>query len=238
VTLDLARRRALLTAALAVALLDTQGKPEPPEQTMIKKWLDNWQGLGHVVTGMNRQGYMLSLTNVDVSTWRATFSSAPMLASDGFGTGATPWRAVQEAAWTAGEKRCGLIGCRLTRRQRRTTRYALAQAQRGMTNFKTCSFQGVAHGMRTLSGTTHTLRPIAHPTCEAVPAWRARHPTPPDPCVQRSMGCRAPPTTETLRWREGYSLPALPRIGSPPHALAVTVVSSAVHVTPALPVWQ
>jgi hypothetical protein len=48
--------RAVLTAALGFALLHTQGKAEPPEQTMIKKWLDNWQGVGQVVTGMNRQG--------------------------------------------------------------------------------------------------------------------------------------------------------------------------------------
>jgi hypothetical protein len=64
---DLACRRALRTAALGFVLLDTQGKPEPPEQTMIKKWLDNWQGLGHVVTGMNRQGFRLHLTNVEGS---------------------------------------------------------------------------------------------------------------------------------------------------------------------------
>ena len=48
---------------------------------------------------MNRQGFMLHLSNVDASTWRATFSRSPMLSSDGFGTGATAWRAVQVAAW-------------------------------------------------------------------------------------------------------------------------------------------
>src|SRR5213083_3017652 len=50
---------------------------------------------------MNRQGYMLHLSNVDASTWWATFGREPMLSSDGFGTGATPWRAVQVAAWEA-----------------------------------------------------------------------------------------------------------------------------------------
>ena len=50
---------------------------------------------------MTRQGYLLSLTNVAVSTWRAAFSSAPLLAEDGFGAGATPWQAVQVAAWEA-----------------------------------------------------------------------------------------------------------------------------------------
>ena len=44
---------------------------------------------------------MLHLSNVDTSTWRASFSRELMFSSDGFGTGATPWRAVQEAAWNA-----------------------------------------------------------------------------------------------------------------------------------------
>ena len=52
-----------------------------------------------MVTGMNRQGFMLHLSNVDASTWRATFSHEPMLSAEGFGAGATPWRAVQVAAW-------------------------------------------------------------------------------------------------------------------------------------------
>jgi hypothetical protein len=80
---DLARRRALLTAALGFALLDTRGQPAPPQVQTVRTWLDNWTGLGHVVTGMNRQGYRLHLTNVDESVWRATFSSAPQLAAEG-----------------------------------------------------------------------------------------------------------------------------------------------------------
>ena len=100
-TPDVTRRRALLTAALGFALLDTRGKPTPAEVQMVRRWLDNWTGLGHVVTGMQRQGYRLSLTDVDGEIWRATFGRAPLLSSDGFGTGTTPWRAVQEAAWDA-----------------------------------------------------------------------------------------------------------------------------------------
>jgi hypothetical protein len=76
-------RRSLLTAALGFALLDTRGKPAPPEVQTVRSWLDN---------------YMLNLSNVDASTWRASFSSAPMLSADGFGSGPTPWRAVQVAA--------------------------------------------------------------------------------------------------------------------------------------------
>ena len=104
---DLARRCSLLTAALGFVLVDTRGKPAPPEVQTVRTWLDNWRGVGDVVTGMNRQGFMLHLSNVDTSTWRATFSSAPMLSSDGFGTGTTPWRAVQVAAWEALEKTSG-----------------------------------------------------------------------------------------------------------------------------------
>ena len=51
------------------------GKPAPAEVQPVRTWLDNWQGVGHVVTGMNRQGFRLHLTNVDDSVWRATFSN-------------------------------------------------------------------------------------------------------------------------------------------------------------------
>ena len=98
-TPDLTRRRSLLTAALGFALMDTRGKPAPPEVQTVWQWLDTWRGLGDVVTGMNHQGFMLHLSNVDASTWRARFLGAPMLSSERFGTGATPWRAVQVAAW-------------------------------------------------------------------------------------------------------------------------------------------
>jgi len=98
---DLAHRRALLTAALGFALLRTRAGSAPPETGMLRRWLDTRRGLGDVVTGMNRQGFMLHLSNVDASTWRASFDRAPLLSSDGVGTGSTPWRAVQVAAWEA-----------------------------------------------------------------------------------------------------------------------------------------
>src|SRR5713101_943302 len=97
----LARRRALLTTALAAALLDTRGCPEPPEQTMVRQWLDTWTGLGLVVTGMARQGFRLHLTNIEPGMWRATFTGGAMFGAEGFGTAPTPWRAVQRAAWEA-----------------------------------------------------------------------------------------------------------------------------------------
>lgn len=85
VTPDLARRRALLIAALGFALLRTRDGAALPETEMLRRWLDSWRGVGDVVTGMNRQGYMLHLSNVDAATWRATFSREVMLSSDGFG---------------------------------------------------------------------------------------------------------------------------------------------------------
>jgi len=50
---------------------------------------------------MERQGFRLSLTNVEPGIWRATFSSHPMLSAEGFGAAPTPWGAVQAAAWAA-----------------------------------------------------------------------------------------------------------------------------------------
>jgi hypothetical protein len=47
-------RRSFLTAVLGFALLRTRDGSAPPEIEALRKWLDNWQGVGHVVTGMNR----------------------------------------------------------------------------------------------------------------------------------------------------------------------------------------
>jgi hypothetical protein len=46
-------------------------------------------------------GYRLSLSHIAEGEWRATFMEHPMLAPAGFGVAATPWRAVQQAAWAA-----------------------------------------------------------------------------------------------------------------------------------------
>jgi hypothetical protein len=98
---ELARRRSLLFAALGFALVDTQGKPAPKEIQLVREWLDNWKGLGHVVVGMERQGHRLHLTNAEAGIWRATFARHPMTSAEGFGAAATPWGAMQEAAWSA-----------------------------------------------------------------------------------------------------------------------------------------
>jgi hypothetical protein len=90
-------RRALLVAALGFAQLDARH----PAVGALKSWLGSWNGIGAIVTGMERQGYRLHLTNIDPSVWRATFSADAMTAAEGFGADRTPWRAVQRAAWTA-----------------------------------------------------------------------------------------------------------------------------------------
>jgi len=45
---------------------------------MLHRWLDNWAGVGLIVTGMERQGFRLHLTNAEAGVWRATFSRHPL----------------------------------------------------------------------------------------------------------------------------------------------------------------
>src|SRR6267143_607756 len=90
-------RGLLLRAAAGFALV----KADEPELRVLRSWLNCWRGVGDVVTGMERQGYRLHLTNIDSATWRATFSGHAMSAAEGFGADQTPWGAVQQAAWRA-----------------------------------------------------------------------------------------------------------------------------------------
>jgi len=46
-----------------------------------------------------RQGLRFSLSHVAEGEWRATFIAPPMFAVAGFRVAATPWVAVQRAAW-------------------------------------------------------------------------------------------------------------------------------------------
>jgi len=100
VTLDLARRRRLLVAALAAARLAPAAGAASP-LTQCQHWLDRWSGVGLVAAGMARQGYDLELTRFGDEGWRATFSPAGRAHSviSGSAWEATPWRAVQGAAW-------------------------------------------------------------------------------------------------------------------------------------------
>jgi hypothetical protein len=94
-------RRAALTAALGFTLL----RSPAPEMTLVHGWLDTWRGIGDIVVGMARQDYDLQLTRYDGRGWRATFYTSGMehSATSAIGSAweATPWRAVQRAAWQA-----------------------------------------------------------------------------------------------------------------------------------------
>jgi hypothetical protein len=94
---SLEARARLLRTAVGFCLVPA----DQPELQVLHRWLDRWRGVGDIVTGMNRQGYWLHLSNIDASTWRATFSRNAATSAEGFGAEATPWRAVQRAAWTA-----------------------------------------------------------------------------------------------------------------------------------------
>jgi hypothetical protein len=101
-TLDLVRRRRLLVAALAaIRLAPVAGAASPLAH--CQQWLDRWAGVGLVAAGMARQGFDLELTRFGDEGWRATFSPAGRTHSviSGSAWEATPWRAVQRAAWEA-----------------------------------------------------------------------------------------------------------------------------------------
>jgi hypothetical protein len=72
-----------------------------PEVNVLHRWLDTWTGLGLITVGVERLGLWLALSHIADNEWRARFDGDPMFASVGFGVAATPWRAVQIAAWAA-----------------------------------------------------------------------------------------------------------------------------------------
>ena len=92
------QRRALLTAALG----SLQLREDPPEVAMLRRWLDTWRGLGHVVTGLNAQGLDLELRQFPRG-WRAnlypTGTAHSIVVASAWEP--TPWRAVQQAGWLA-----------------------------------------------------------------------------------------------------------------------------------------
>ena len=63
--------------------------------------MSTWSGIGHVVVGMERQGFVVSLRRLVDDGWTCSFHSHAMLAADGIGTAPTPFEAVQVAAWRA-----------------------------------------------------------------------------------------------------------------------------------------
>ena|SRR6184192_783741 len=92
-------RARLLRAAVGLALVPT----DAPELRILHGWMDTWRGIGDVVRGMARQGWDLQLTEYAAANWRATFFVAGQAHSivSGSAWEATPWRAVQRAAWVA-----------------------------------------------------------------------------------------------------------------------------------------
>ena len=62
-----------------------------------------WSRIGLVVVDMERQGCRFSLRkygNGD-GAWVAQFNRDVATSADGFGSGSTPWKATQLAAWAA-----------------------------------------------------------------------------------------------------------------------------------------
>ena len=100
--LDLARRRRLLVATLAATRL-AAAAGAGPVLADCRQWLDRWAGVGLVAAGMARQAFDLELTRFGDEGWRATFFPAGRAHSVAAGSAweATPWRAVQRAAWEA-----------------------------------------------------------------------------------------------------------------------------------------
>lgn len=92
-------RRSTLYAALGFCQLPES--PAFPEVMALKRWMSTWRGLGDIVTGMERQGFVVSLRRLVDDGWTASFHSHAMLAADGIGTAPTPFQAVQTAAWRA-----------------------------------------------------------------------------------------------------------------------------------------
>jgi hypothetical protein len=92
-------RRAGLTAALGFLQL----APHEPELRLLHRWLDSWEGVGLVVTGMRRHGFQVSLGEHGAGQWIAVFYSGigghSEIHAAGTAQAGTPWKAVQRAAW-------------------------------------------------------------------------------------------------------------------------------------------
>lgn len=87
--------RALLTTALGFLRLP----PRTPALRALHAWLDSWKGIGHVVVGMERHCYKLSLRSVAAESWVASFHDHVMTAPAGFAAAPTPWGAMQQRRW-------------------------------------------------------------------------------------------------------------------------------------------
>jgi hypothetical protein len=102
VELDARGRR--LRAALAAVLVRDRAR----ELDLVHQWLDSWAGLGLIVVGMSHQGFQVSVGEHGAGQWIAVFyhgrGGHEPVAAAGTAQAATPWRAVQMAAWAAVRK--------------------------------------------------------------------------------------------------------------------------------------
>lgn len=98
---SLARRRALMVAALGFAMLDWR-RGVPPAAVTLSRWLKSWRGVGDILAGMTAQGFNVELRGFP-GAWRANFYPTGNAHSIVVGSAwePTPWRAVQRAAWKA-----------------------------------------------------------------------------------------------------------------------------------------
>jgi hypothetical protein len=78
------RRRALYAA---LGFCQLQDSPDIPEVTALKQWLGTWTSIGHIVVGLERQGYAVSLSPIPGSGWTASFADHRLLAPAGFAIG-------------------------------------------------------------------------------------------------------------------------------------------------------
>ena len=96
-----AERRAVLVAALGFL-------PLPVATSALRAlhaWLDSWAGIGHVVVGVQRHGFRVSLRSVAVDGWAASFHGDPGTSASSYATASTPWEAVHGAAWAVMRRR-------------------------------------------------------------------------------------------------------------------------------------
>jgi hypothetical protein len=69
-------------------------------RSKLAGWLNTWNGVGAIVTGMTRHGFDLELMQQPHGWWaRFYLSSASHPVCAGSGWAVTPWAAVQAAAW-------------------------------------------------------------------------------------------------------------------------------------------
>ncbi len=96
------KRRALLTAALGALRVRNL---DAPELRLVHALLDSWRGIGLIVVGMARHGFQVSLGDHGSGQWIAVFyrgsGGQERITAAGTAQAATPWEAVQHAAWEA-----------------------------------------------------------------------------------------------------------------------------------------